>query len=201
MKSSLSLAISFSIAALAVSCADADDETPGETAAGKTTAIEVLKEAPEQPTAPVKKTEEEWKKILTPEQYRILREAGTERADGQVYKEFKAHGGGTYYCAGCGAELFSSKEKFDSHCGWPSFYDPSKANVLYETDYLLGYARTEVRCKVCNGHLGHVFEGEGFSTPTDKRYCINGTVLKFVPFPEKEGEVKGSEKPAEEKKE
>lgn len=144
--------------------------------------MEVLKTAPAQPTGQVEKTEEEWKKILTPEQYRILREDGTERANGQVYEEFKKHGGGTYYCAGCNAELFTSNEKFDSHCGWPSFYDPSKAkNVIYKVDYHLGYARTEVRCKVCNGHLGHVFEGEGFATPTDKRYCINGTVLKFVP--------------------
>lgn len=193
MKTSLSLIVTLSIAALGVSCAEADDEKPA-TATGKENIIEVLKEAPPQPTAPVKKTEEEWKKILTPEQYRILREAGTERADGPVYKEFKAQGGGTYYCAGCGAELFTSKEKFDSHCGWPSFYDPSKANVKYQTDYLLGYARTEVLCKVCDGHLGHVFEGEGFSTPTDKRYCINGTVLKFVPFPEGQAEKKEEEK-------
>lgn len=200
MKTSLSLALSLSLGAIAVSCAEADDEAPGETA-DKKAIIEVLPKAPEQPKGPVQKTEEEWKKILTPEQYRILREAGTERADGPVYKEFKAHGGGTYYCAGCGAELFSSKEKFDSHCGWPSFYDPSKANVLYETDHLLGYPRTEVRCKVCNGHLGHVFEGEGFSTPTDKRYCINGTVLKFVPFPEGKDGEKETKKPADEKKE
>ena len=77
------------------------------------------------------------------------------------------------------------KEKFDSHCGWPSFYDPSKAkNIKTSTDYHLGYARTEVRCNVCDGHLGHVFSGEGFDTPTDKRYCINGTVVKFVPLAE-----------------
>ena len=105
-----------------------------------------------------------------------------ERANGKVYDEFKKQGAGTYYCAGCDAELFTSDEKFDSRCGWPSFYDPSKAkNVKYNTDFHLGYARTEVRCAVCDGHLGHVFEGEGFDTPTDKRYCINGTVLKFVP--------------------
>lgn len=150
--------------------------------------IEVLDEAPAQPKAPVEKTEEEWKKELTPEQYRILREAGTERANGKVYEEFKKQGGGTYFCAGCGAKLFSSKEKFDSHCGWPSFYDPAKAeNVITDTDYLLGYPRTEVRCAKCDGHLGHVFTGEGFDTPTDKRYCINGTVLKFVPFGKDEG--------------
>jgi len=151
----------------------------------KPTAIEVLKEAPDQPTEPVEKSDEEWKKSLTPEQYRILREAGTERANGQVYKEFKKQGAGTYHCAGCGAELFSSKEKFDARCGWPSFYDPANAkNVKYDTDFHLGYARTEVRCAVCDGHLGHIFEGEGFDTPTDKRYCINGTVLKFVPADE-----------------
>lgn len=146
--------------------------------------IEVLKQAPEQPAKAVEKTDEEWRKILTPEQYRILRQAGTERSNGPVYSEFKHQGGGTYFCAGCGTELFSSKEKFDSHCGWPSFYDPSKAkNIKTSTDYHLGYARTEVRCAVCDGHLGHVFIGEGYNTPTDKRYCINGTVLKFVPFP------------------
>lgn len=151
----------------------------------KKSPMETLSKAPEQPSAPVKKTNEEWRKLLTPEQYEILRNAATERPNGQVYKEFKEQGGGTYYCAGCGAELFSSKEKFDSHCGWPSFFDPSKAkNVKLDTDYKLGYARTEVRCAICDGHLGHVFTGEGYKTPTDKRFCINGTVLKFVPFSE-----------------
>lgn len=180
MKPSLSLVVAM---VAAVSCSEAEDKEPGETAGAGKKIIEVLPKAPAQPTGTVQKTDEEWKKILTPEQYEILRKAGTERANGQVYGEFKAQGGGTYYCAGCNAELFTSKEKFDSHCGWPSFYDPSKAkNIKYNVDYHLGYARTEVRCKVCDGHLGHVFEGEGFSTPTDKRYCINGTVLKFVPF-------------------
>lgn len=156
--------------------------------------MEVSETAPDQPKSEVKKTDKEWQEILTPEQYRILRQAGTERANGQVYKEFKEQGEGTYYCAGCNAELFSSKEKFDSHCGWPSFYDPSKAkNVKLDRDFHLGYARTEVRCAVCDGHLGHVFEGEGFDTPTDKRYCINGTVLKFVPG------KKGDPTPAEPK--
>ena len=119
---------------------------------------------------------------LAPCQIDEFAEEMTDARDGQVYEEFKKQGEGTYHCAGCGAELFSSKEKFDSHCGWPSFYDPSKVkNVKYNVDYVLGYPRTEVRCKVCDGHLGHVFDGEGFATPTDKRYCINGTVLKFVP--------------------
>ncbi len=162
--------------------------------AKKQPVIEVSPSAPEQPTGPVERTDEEWKKILTPDQYRILRQEGTERANGEVYEEFKKHGGGTYYCAGCNAELFTSNEKFDSHCGWPSFYDPAKAkNVKYNTDFHLGYARTEVRCKICDGHLGHVFKGEGFETPTDKRYCINGTVLKFVPNGEAASAAKSGE--------
>lgn len=180
---SLTFAVSAIIAAMvAVSFLTADEKPPKEIVKPKETAMEVLKETPEPPKTSVVKTDEEWKKTLTPEQYRILREAGTERADGEVYKEFKEQGAGTYYCAGCNAELFTSNEKFDSHCGWPSFYDPAKAkNVKFNVDFHLGYARTEVLCKICNGHLGHVFEGEGFDTPTDKRYCINGTVLKFVP--------------------
>ena len=128
------------------------------------------------------KTDDEWRKTLTPEQYRVLRLAGTEPAFSPVYEEFKKQGGGTYVCAACGAELFSSKEKFDSHCGWPSFYDPANAkNVLTHDDVSLGTVRTEVLCAQCGGHLGHVFKGEGFPTPTDQRYCINGVSLKFVP--------------------
>ena len=130
----------------------------------------------------VVKTEEEWRKTLTPEQYRVLRTAGTERAFGEAYEEFKKQGAGTYVCGGCGAELFSSKEKFDSHCGWPSFYDPANAkNVITRDDVSFGSVRTEVLCAQCGGHLGHVFKGEGFKTPTDQRYCINGVSLKFVP--------------------
>lgn len=133
-------------------------------------------------TNKVVKADEEWRKQLRPEQYRVLRQAGTERAFGPAYEEFKKQGAGTYVCGGCGAELFSSKEKFDSHCGWPSFYDPANAkNVLTRDDSTLGMKRTEVICAQCGGHLGHVFTGEGFPTPTDKRYCINGVSLKFVP--------------------
>jgi peptide-methionine (R)-S-oxide reductase len=133
-------------------------------------------------TPRITKSDEEWRKILTPEQYRVLRQAGTERAFGEAYEEFKRQGAGTYVCGGCGAELFSSKEKFDSHCGWPSFYDPANAkNVITRDDSSLGTTRTEVICAQCGGHLGHVFKGEGFPTPTDQRYCINGVSLKFVP--------------------
>ncbi len=199
MKCSISLlpAICVVVVGTAITFLTADEKPPAKMETKKDTAMEVLKGTPEQPIAPVEKTDEEWKKILTPEQYRILREAGTERADGEVYKEFKEQGAGTYYCAGCNAELFTSTEKFDSHCGWPSFYDPAKAkNVTFNVDFHLGYARTEVLCKICKGHLGHVFEGEGFDTPTDKRYCINGTVLKFVPAPEAGKEGKTPEKGA-----
>ena len=144
----------------------------------------------------VEKTEEEWKQELTEKQFHILRKAGTERPFGKEYDEFKKQGGGKYLCAGCGSELFTSETKFDSRCGWPSFFDPADAkNVNTFEDFHLGYLRTEVRCAVCDGHLGHVFKGEGFDTPTDKRYCINGAILRFVPF---ETEAKAASK--EEKK-
>jgi peptide-methionine (R)-S-oxide reductase len=130
----------------------------------------------------VRRTEAEWRALLTPEQFRVTRQAGTERPWGPAYDEFKHQGEGTYYCVGCGAELFKSDTKFDSRCGWPSFYDPAKAkNVKTRTDYDIGYPRTEVLCARCDSHLGHVFVGEGFATPTDKRYCINAVAMKFVP--------------------
>ena len=150
---------------------------------------------PKKQTKKIIMDDTEWKEKLTPEQYRILRKAGTERPFGEVYSTFKKQGLGKYICAGCDTELFSSNEKFDSKCGWPSFYDPFKAkNVKTSVDYHLGYPRTEVLCAVCDGHLGHVFTGEGFDTPTDKRYCINGTVLKFIPAESPDSEVK-PEKP------
>ena len=156
--------------------------TPVPVAPMKTNESSATAPAASSAPAKVEKTEEQWRKELTPEQYRVLREAGTERAFGATYDEFKKQGAGTYVCGGCGAELFSSKEKFDSHCGWPSFYDPANAkNVITREDNSLGGRRTEVLCARCNGHLGHVFTGEGFPTPTDKRFCINGVSLKFVP--------------------
>lgn len=173
----------------------------GESKTGKSdkTAIEVVEKAPAQPTKPVKKTDEEWKKELTPEQYEILRKHGTERAFGKVYDEFKKQGSGTYYCAGCDAKLFTSEHKFDARCGWPAFYDvASNKNIKSIVDNSAGMQRIEVRCAKCDGHLGHIFEGEGFNTPTDQRYCINGTVLKFVPDKEDAPEKKA---PAKEDKE
>ena len=139
----------------------------------------------------VVKTDEEWRKILTPEQYRVTRTAGTERPFGEAYEEFNKQGEGTYYCVGCGAELFSSKEKFHSGCGWPSFYDTSKAKgVLEKKDTSHGMVRIETVCKRCDAHLGHVFEGEGYATPTNRRFCINAAALKFVEANEKKPELK-----------
>jgi peptide-methionine (R)-S-oxide reductase len=173
MKAKFTLLLAVITLGLGAACADENH---------KEKAMETAAETPKDPTDKVVKTDEEWKKILTPEQYRILRESGTERPNGEVYHQFKEQGEGSYHCAGCGALLFSSKEKFDSKCGWPSFYDPAKAkNVTTKTDTSGGYVRTEVNCAKCDGHLGHVFTGEGFNTPTDKRYCINGVGLKFVP--------------------
>lgn len=148
----------------------------------KKSAMETRPVTPADPAGKVVKTDEEWKKQLTPEQYRILRGAGTERANGQVYKEFKEQGKGTYHCAGCNALLFSSDQKFDSGCGWPSFYDPAKAeNVTLKEDSTMGTTRIEVNCAKCGGHLGHVFKGEGYNTPSDQRFCINGGGLVYVP--------------------
>ncbi len=146
------------------------------------TKMEILPTPPAQPSAPVTKSDEEWKKSLTTEQYYVLREHGTERPFGSINKQVKEHGDGTYYCAGCNAELFSSKTKFDSGSGWPSFYDVANAkNVKLLTDGSAGMERTEVRCAVCDSHLGHVFTGESYGNPIDKRYCINGVCLKFAP--------------------
>jgi peptide-methionine (R)-S-oxide reductase len=138
---------------------------------------------PIQPTGKITKTKQEWEKILTAEQFRILREAGTESPNGKTYLEFKKQGGGTYYCAGCNTELFSSAHKFDSHCGWPSFYDgANNKNLILRDDNSHGMTRTEVLCATCEGHLGHLFKGEQYGNPINQRFCINGVALKFVPL-------------------
>jgi peptide-methionine (R)-S-oxide reductase len=124
----------------------------------------------------IEKTDAEWREQLTPEQYRILREKGTERAFTGEYNQTKEKG--TYRCAGCGTELFSSETKFESGTGWPSFYAPiAEENVREETDLTHGMRRTEVMCDACGGHLGHVFP-DG-PQPTGQRYCLNSAALKL----------------------
>jgi peptide-methionine (R)-S-oxide reductase len=124
----------------------------------------------------IKKSEEEWKKELTPEQYRILREKGTERAFTGEY--WDTHEDGVYLCAGCGQELFDSQTKFDSGTGWPSYYAAlDEKSVEEQRDMSFGMIRTEVHCAKCGGHLGHLFN-DG-PNPTGMRYCINSGSLKF----------------------
>ena len=128
----------------------------------------------------IEKPDEQWRAELTPAEYAVLRQAGTEPAFTGEYTNTKEKG--VYSCRACGAELFTSTTKFESHCGWPSFYDPkdSDAVELIE-DRSHGMVRTEVRCARCGSHLGHVFEGEGYATPTDQRYCINSISLRMTP--------------------
>ena len=130
----------------------------------------------------VQKSEDEWRATLSAEEYRVLRQAGTERPFSHSYETDETQA--VYECRACGSELFRSDTKFDAHCGWPAFYAPlAEDRVEYIEDRSAGSVRTEVRCANCGSHLGHVFEGEGFPTPTDQRFCINGVSLKQVPTP------------------
>ncbi len=127
----------------------------------------------------VEKTDAQWKAILTPEQYRVLREKGTERAYTGQYEKTKTKG--IYKCAACKAVLFSSDAKFDSGCGWPSFFTPlAKGTVIETTDMSHGMIRTEITCAACGGHLGHVFN-DSPDQPTGLRYCINSVSLELEP--------------------
>jgi peptide-methionine (R)-S-oxide reductase len=129
---------------------------------------------------PVGRSDEEWRAQLDPREFAVLREAGTEPPWSGEYVGTTAEG--VYTCRACGEELFRSDAKFDSHCGWPSFYTPLAGDRVIEIeDRTHGMLRTEVRCASCGSHLGHVFAGEGYGTPTDLRYCINSVCLTLVP--------------------
>jgi peptide-methionine (R)-S-oxide reductase len=128
----------------------------------------------------VERSDAEWREQLSPEEYRVLRQADTEAPFTGKYTDETTTG--VYRCRACGAELFKSDAKFESHCGWPSFYQPSEGDaVTLIEDRSLGQLRTEVRCAACDSHLGHVFAGEGYDTPTDQRWCINSVSLDLEP--------------------
>lgn len=134
--------------------------------------------AKKETTTKIQKTDAEWKKELTPEQYEVLRKKGTERAfTGKYYNHFEK---GKYICAACGNVLFNSDAKFDSDCGWPSFDQAIKGSVIYKEDTSFGMTRTEVMCAKCGGHLGHVFD-DGPKETTGKRFCTNSVSIKFEP--------------------
>src|SRR6478735_9419757 len=134
------------------------------------------------PPPKVQLTDDQWREKLTPGEFAVLRQAGTERPGVGEYTD--THTEGVYHCRACDAELFRSTEKFDSHCGWPSFFSPLAGDRIIErTDRTWGMARTEVLCANCHSHLGHVFSGEGYGTPTDLRYCINSISMSFEEQP------------------
>jgi peptide-methionine (R)-S-oxide reductase len=128
----------------------------------------------------VERSDAEWRERLSAEEYHVLRQAGTERPWTGEYVDTKTEG--VYRCRACDAELFRSETKFESHCGWPSFYSPlAEDRVEYIEDTTFGMRRVEVRCANCGSHLGHVFEGEGYDVPTDQRYCINSISVRLEP--------------------
>lgn len=127
-------------------------------------------------------TDAQWRERLNPEEYRVLRQAGTEAPHVGEYTDTTTEG--VYSCRACGEELFRSTEKFDAHCGWPAFFSPlAKDKIIEKEDLSLGMRRIEVLCANCGSHMGHVFEGEGFNTPTDLRYCINSISLRLEEKP------------------
>ena len=130
---------------------------------------------------PLDLPDQEWRTRLSELEYHVLRESGTEAPFSGEYTDTSTEG--VYECRACGTELFRSEAKFSSHCGWPSFFEPlAEDRVIYLEDHSIpGRPRVEVRCTACNSHLGHVFRGEGYPTPTDERYCINSICLRLTP--------------------
>lgn len=127
---------------------------------------------------PDQRTPDEWRAVLNKEQFRILREKGTEPpGSGKFDKHYPSEG--VYTCAGCDAPLYKATHKFSSGCGWPAYFDSIPGAVTRHEDRTLGMSRTEIVCSNCGGHLGHVFKGEGFPTPTDERHCVNSVSLNF----------------------
>lgn len=125
------------------------------------------------------KSESEWKAVLSPEQFRVLRQLGTERPNSGEYNKTPPSETGVYECVGCLQPLYKSRTKFLSHCGWPAFYEAIPGSIVVNRDTTLGMVREEMRCSKCNGHLGHIFRGEGYKNPTDERHCVNSVCLKF----------------------
>jgi len=126
---------------------------------------------------PVKKTDQEWRAILNPAQFRVIREKGTEAPGTGKFDKFSKDG--VYTCAACDAPLYKSTTKFNSGCGWPAFYDAIPGAINRHEDKTMFMTRTEITCANCGGHLGHVFKGEGFDTPTDERHCVNSVSMTF----------------------
>ncbi|KAJ5216129.1 uncharacterized protein N7498_002536 [Penicillium cinerascens] len=149
---------------------------------------------PEEPSGsmsyPDQRSDDQWRAVLNPEQFRILREKGTERAGTGEYDKHHPTKG-VYNCAGCDAPLYTADHKFKSGCGWPAYFDSIPGAVTRHVDNTFGMKRTEIVCSNCGGHLGHVFEGEGYSTPTDERHCVNSVSLRFT---EDQGAGKAAEK-------
>ncbi|KAM0699369.1 hypothetical protein Q7P36_001416 [Cladosporium allicinum] len=127
---------------------------------------------------PVQKTDQEWQMQLNKEQFRVLRQKGTEAPFSGEYDKHSPTSG-AYACAGCDAPIYTAQHKFKSGCGWPAFFDAIPGAVTRHTDSTFGMERTEIVCSNCGGHLGHVFKGEGYPTPTDERHCVNSVSIKF----------------------